>query len=223
MCPGRARSEAWDVGAAATSIVLARSAALIPVETPVVASIEIVKGRPVGIGVVRRLHRQVQPVADLSRHRRADQTSPFLGHEVHGLRRDLVSEHGEVALVLAVRVIDEDDHAPLLQVFDDLGDGGDGHGGAGPVADSGGDLTGLLASHPRSRWAPTRPLSLWIRCDLCPAPSHWRRADVDAEPSNIPNIDTPRARRVLGHRSELVERWVEFGEKLGEGHINNIT
>ena len=40
MCPGRARSEAWDVGAAATSIVLARSAALIPVETPGVASIE---------------------------------------------------------------------------------------------------------------------------------------------------------------------------------------
>ncbi len=87
--------------------------------------------RPVSVGVVRRLHREVEPIADLSRHRGTDEASPFLRHEVDGLRRDLVSEHGEVALVLAVRVIDKDDHAPLAEVVDDLGDRGDGHVGDG--------------------------------------------------------------------------------------------
>ena len=34
------------------------------------------------------------------------------GHEVDGLGRDLLGGHGEVALVLAVLVVDDHDHAP---------------------------------------------------------------------------------------------------------------
>ena len=48
------------------------------------------------------------------------------GHEIDGLRRDLLRGHDEVAFVLAVRVIHDDDHAPGADVLDDAFDGIEG-------------------------------------------------------------------------------------------------
>ena len=62
----------------------------------------------------------------------SDDAAGVADHEGHLFRRRLRGGHDQVALVLAVGVIDEDDHATLLKVFDDLGDGGDGHIEAGP-------------------------------------------------------------------------------------------
>ena len=57
---------------------------------------------------------------------------PILGHEVDGFGRDLLGGHGEVAFVLAVLVVDDDDHAAganLLQRGFDVAEwGGNGHG-----------------------------------------------------------------------------------------------
>lgn len=50
----------------------------------------------------------------------------MLGHEVDGFRRDVFGGHDEVALVLAVFFIDQDDHAPRFQLGDDFSSGGDG-------------------------------------------------------------------------------------------------
>ena len=74
---------------------------------------------------------QAQLVAHRARHRHADQPATLLGHEVDRLGCDVLREHHEVPLVLPVGVVDEDDHAPLAQVFEDLGDGADGHGTGG--------------------------------------------------------------------------------------------
>jgi hypothetical protein len=43
----------------------------------------------------------------LRRERKADESPSVHGHEVDGLRRDLLGRHHEVALVLAVLVIDD--------------------------------------------------------------------------------------------------------------------
>ena len=82
-----------------------------PVVTPSRASIETVNG-----GLERRLvlgRHQVEAelVAALRRERQADQPAPLLGHEVDRLGRDELRGHREVALVLAVLVVADDDHA----------------------------------------------------------------------------------------------------------------
>ena len=55
---------------------------------------------------------QVEPelVAALGRQRQADQPAAVLGHEVDRLGRDELGRHREVALVLAVLVVADDDH-----------------------------------------------------------------------------------------------------------------
>src|SRR6185312_453604 len=64
-------------------------------------------------------------VAALRRQREADQPAPLLRHEVDRLgRRELRGER-EVALVLAVLVVADDDHLALADVLDRLLDGGE--------------------------------------------------------------------------------------------------
>ena len=98
--------------AIATWIVRARSAAEMPVVTPSRASIETVNAVPNGVSfsAVAHHHRQVELARALGREREADQAAPVHGHEVHGLGRALLGGHAQVALVLAVLVVDEDDH-----------------------------------------------------------------------------------------------------------------
>ncbi len=99
-----------------------------PVVTPFAASIETVKAVPMLARVVLDLRPQAEPIADLARERHADQAARLARHEIDRLGRDVLGQHREVALVLARGVVDEDDHLPLAEVGEDLGDGGDRHG-----------------------------------------------------------------------------------------------
>jgi len=53
-----------------------------------------------------------QLVQPLSRHGQADQPTAVAGHEVDDLRRGLLGGDGQIAFVLAVLVVHDDDHPP---------------------------------------------------------------------------------------------------------------
>ena len=74
-------------------------------------------------GVDWRHKRKVELVAALLGEREADQAAAVLGHEVDGFRSDFFGGHGEVAFVLAVFVVHEDDHATVADFFDGFFDG----------------------------------------------------------------------------------------------------
>ena len=59
------------------------------------------------------------------RHGEADQAPAMTGHEVHLLRRGERRRNNEIALVLAVFCINEDEHPPVAGILDDLVDRGD--------------------------------------------------------------------------------------------------
>ncbi len=72
--------------------------------------------RPVVLGH----QRQAELLDPLARQRQADQAARMLGHEVDRFgRRPLRRDH-EVALVLAVLVVDEDEHPTLAGFLDDV-------------------------------------------------------------------------------------------------------
>ena len=76
-------------------------------------------------GLERRLvlgRHQVEPelVAALRGQRQADQPAAVRGHEVDRLGRDELGRHREVALVLAVLVVADDDHAAGADLLDRL-------------------------------------------------------------------------------------------------------
>jgi len=77
----------------------------------------------VNAGVDRRHEREAKLVAAVFRERHADEAAAELGHEVDGVGRDFFGGHGEVALVLAVFVVNEDDHAAVADFFDGFFDG----------------------------------------------------------------------------------------------------
>src|SRR5207247_686761 len=55
--------------------------------------------------------------------RHADDAPPVGGHEVHGLGRDILGSHDEVAFVLSIRVVDDDHHPAGPDVQQGLLDG----------------------------------------------------------------------------------------------------
>src|SRR5919108_309085 len=57
------------------------------------------------------------------RHRHADQTAPVPGHEVDRFGRHLLGGNRQIALVLAVLVVDDDDHAAVADGLDGVLDG----------------------------------------------------------------------------------------------------
>src|SRR5204862_2999576 len=63
--------------------------------------------------------RNIQLIEPLGRHRQADQAPSVTRHEVDGFRRDLLRGNREVAFVLAILVVADDDDAAGA-------DGGDG-------------------------------------------------------------------------------------------------
>src|SRR5437867_3129373 len=67
----------------------------------------------------------VQLVELMLGHREADQAAPVLGHEVDRLGRDLLRCDAEIALVLAVGVVDQDHELAGADVRDGCLDGGD--------------------------------------------------------------------------------------------------
>ena len=67
-----------------------------------------------GAAIIGRLRRAICSSVE----RDADEAAPVRGHEVDGLGRDELRRHREVALVLAVLVVDEDDHLAGADVGD---------------------------------------------------------------------------------------------------------
>ena len=61
--------------------------------------------------IITNHHAEAELVDALGGHRQADEAATILCHEVDGVGGDLFGGHTEVALVLAVLVIHEDDHA----------------------------------------------------------------------------------------------------------------
>src|SRR5690606_32645438 len=87
--------------------------------------------REVGVvrgGVVVHHRRQAQLLAALARQRQAHQAACVRDHEVDVGGPHQLGGHDQVALVLAVLVVDDDDHAAGAELFEQFGDGGEGHG-----------------------------------------------------------------------------------------------
>ena len=97
-----------------------------------------------GRAVVRCVHgshqRQGQVVAALFGQGEANEPAAVLGHEIDGLGRDLLRRHGQIALVLAVFVVDQHNLPALADFFEgflncgkrDRFVGHDGFGTPGP-------------------------------------------------------------------------------------------
>jgi len=100
--------------------------------------------------VVGRHRRQIQLGAALGRERQADEAATFPGHEVDALGGRELCGHREVALVLAVLVVADDDHLALAQVVERIGDGREGPS-AVPAA------AFLVAAHIRTPLPLTSP------------------------------------------------------------------
>ena len=107
---GRAGSE---VGSIATWIVCERSCAEIPVETPSRASMETVNAVPNGVSFCSVIWPQPELVAALLGEAEADEPARVGGHEVDRLGRRELGRDRQVALVLAILVVDDDDELAL--------------------------------------------------------------------------------------------------------------
>ena len=83
------------------------------------------EGGLVARGVGLRHQRQAERVEPLAGQREADQAAAVGGHEVDRVGRRHLGGDDEVALVLAILVVDEDEHPAVAGVVDDLLDRGD--------------------------------------------------------------------------------------------------
>ena len=82
------------------------------------ASIETVNAVPSGARFSATIMLNPSVADVLFGERQADQAAAVLRHEVDGLGRDLLGRHAQVAFVLPVLVIHEDDHLAGLDVGD---------------------------------------------------------------------------------------------------------
>ncbi len=68
-------------------------------------------------GIVALCHGiELQLFAQLGRHGQADKATAVMGHKIDGLGRDKLGGHGQIAFILPVLVIHEDDHFPGLDI-----------------------------------------------------------------------------------------------------------
>src|SRR5438552_1970273 len=74
-------------------------------------------------GVLGHHHAELELVQPLAQHRHAHEPARVRDHEVDGLGGDLVGGHDEVALVLPVLVVDDDQDAAVPDLLDRLVDG----------------------------------------------------------------------------------------------------
>jgi hypothetical protein len=82
------------------------------------------EGRLVPGPVVARHQRQAELLDPLAGKRQADQAARMLGHEVDGLRGRPLGRDHEIAFVLPVLVIDQNEHPALASFLDDVLGGG---------------------------------------------------------------------------------------------------
>src|SRR5690606_40778631 len=109
----------------------------------------------VATAVGRHHQGQAELAAALLRERQADQAAPVAGHEVDGLGRDEVRREDQVALVLAVFLVHEDDHPAGAELLDEFGYRGDRHDRHSTMGDR---------PTPRHAGAPDRPAVSLLRC-----------------------------------------------------------
>ena len=75
--------------------------------------------------LVRRRHElQVELLRAFARQRETNQATPVFRHEIDGFRRAHLCRNNEVAFVLALLRIDENEHLAVARVLDDVLDGG---------------------------------------------------------------------------------------------------
>ena len=116
MCPGRTRSLGLVAGSMIARTVRARSSALMPVWHER-WSTGTVNGRAER-GAVLLDHRvQIELLRPLGHDRHAELAPPVRDHERDRLGRHAIGRRDEVALVLALIVVDDDHHAPLGHGF----------------------------------------------------------------------------------------------------------
>ena len=103
-------------------------------------------------GVLGDHHRNLQLVEAFPRHREANQAPAVPRHEVDGLGSDLLCGNSEVALILSILVVDDDDHLASSDCVDSFTD----------------RRKRPLASHRLRAFGP--PAGLFLRHDgvLCP-------------------------------------------------------
>ena len=118
--PGETIASGPLAASIATAMVRARSAALIPVVIPSRASIETVKAVSIAAAVGAGHRLEPELVGALLGQREADQAAAVAGHEVDRVGRRHLRRDDEVALILAVFVVDEDEHAAVARLVDDL-------------------------------------------------------------------------------------------------------
>ena len=99
-------------------------------------------------------HRQAEPIDLLRGEREADQPAGVAHHEGQRLRGGELGGDDEIALVLAVLVIDQDEHAAGLGFGDQLGGGADRFVRAG--AGEGGQFVQRGAAHARAHAVSAR-------------------------------------------------------------------
>ena len=125
--PGRRKSLGRDAGSSTRRIVSARSAAPIPL--PAAAMVDRDAERRVGRRVARRDHRpDLERVESVAVARHADETARPAQHEVDRLGGDPLRRDREIAFVLAVLVVDDEDHLSATNAPERLVDRGQGHG-----------------------------------------------------------------------------------------------
>lgn len=76
---------------------------------------------PEGVAMTSRLQLQTQTVAIAARKREAYKPAPLGRHEADSLGSGVLGEHRQIPLVLAVGIVDQDDHAPPFQILYRLG------------------------------------------------------------------------------------------------------
>ncbi len=104
--------------------------------------------------VLRRHGTDVQVLKSLFGHGQADQSASVLGHEVDGFGRDLFGGERQVAFVLAILVVDNNDHAAGADFLNRIRNVGEWGLGAHDVA--------ILAEGSPSRLR-SEPIIEWLR------------------------------------------------------------
>ena len=116
--PGWTRSCGVDVGSTATWIVRARSAAEMPVEMPSRASIETVNAVPCGASFWSVIWRRPSSSQRSGVRQRQIRPAAVGRHEVDRVGRHELRRDRQVALVLAILVVDDDDEPARADLLD---------------------------------------------------------------------------------------------------------
>ena len=128
------------------------------------------KGRSLGLGICHHHQGQVQLVGPLALEGHTEYSRGVLKEEGHTFGRDVLGGHDEVAFVLAILVIDHDDHPATAQLCQRLFDSSQGHQTS----------TSMRISPPTLRTSMRRPR---FRTSIVGVETPFKAASVPAAPA----------------------------------------